>query len=296
MKSKSFLTKSYQKSHRLIRQSTANMRILPHFIIFGVARGGTTSLYNYLTAHSHIASATTKEIMFFDHRFHLGLNWYKAHFPTFIYPWVKKPFVTGEASPSYLYHPMVPARIKEILPAIKLIILLRNPVDRAYSHYAMKLRQGQETLPFEIAVKHQLRERKLFEQESILGNDNYFQRIYHPQAYLSKSIYFVHLRRWFSLFNKDQILVLQSEDFYTDPETILQKTLEFLELPKSTLKKYEQYNADGQHFALASSKDKLKGKKHEQMDLSLQKQLIDYFKPHNQRLYELLDRDFGWEK
>ena len=211
MKSKSVLTKSAQKSHWLIRKSTANLRILPHFIIFGVARGGTTSLYNYLTAHPSIASAMTKEIMFFDHRFNFGLNWYKAHFPMFIHQLIKKPFVTGEASPSYLYHPLAPARIKEILPNIQLIILLRNPVDRAYSHYAMNLRQGQERLSFEAAVKHQLVERELFEQEGILENDNYYRRIYHPYAYLSRGIYLVHLKRWFSLFKQDQILILQSE-------------------------------------------------------------------------------------
>jgi hypothetical protein len=296
MKSKSFLTKSYQKSHRLIRQSTANMRILPHFIIFGVARGGTTSLYNYLTAHPSIASATAKEILFFDHRYHLGLKWYKAHFPSWISKYGKKHLITGEASPSYLYHPSVPQRIKETLPAIKLIILLRNPVDRAYSHYLMKLKTQQETLPYEIAVKHQMIERELFEKEGILENDAHFQRIYHPHAYLSKGIYLVHLQRWFNTFKKQQILILQSEEFYSNPEIVLQNTLEFLELPKWTLNQYEKHNADGQHFANPSSKNLLKGKNHEQMDLSLRQQLVDYFRPYNEQLYEFLGRDFGWEQ
>jgi hypothetical protein len=265
--SKNSFIRSYQKSQLQIRRYTSSLRMLPHFIIFGVARGGTTSLYNYLTAHSNIAPAILKEIGFFDYEFDKGINWYRTYFPSFIPKYFKKNFITGEATPSYMHHPLVPNRIKETLPNVKLIALLRNPVERAYSHYYQGLRAGRETLPFRVAVKHQIAERECFEKENILGNAKYVRRVYHPHAYLSKGIYIDHLRRWLNVFPKQQILFLKSENFYTDPQTVLQNTLEFLELPQWTLAKYEKYNAYGQHFALANSdSSKSDLKEYEKMD------------------------------
>ncbi|MDM8557430.1 sulfotransferase domain-containing protein [Candidatus Parabeggiatoa sp. HSG14] len=298
--SKNPFIKNYQKSQLQIRQYTSSLRMLPHFIIFGVARGGTTSLYNYLTAHSNIASATLKEIGFFDYEFNKGINYYRTYFPSFISKYFKKNFVTGEATPSYMHHPLVPSRIKETLPNVKLIALLRNPVERAYSHYYQAVRAGRETLPFEVAIKHQIAERACFEEGNILGEAKHVRRIYHPHAYLSKGIYIDHLRRWLDVFPRQQILFLKSEELYTDPQTVLQNTLEFLELPQWTLAKYEKYNAYGQHFALVNSAKTNAGKKsdskeYEKMDSAVRQQLVDYFKPYNEQLYELLGVDFDWD-
>jgi len=271
----------------LVRRYTSSIRMLPHFIIFGVARGGTTSLYNYLTAHPDIAKAMRKEIGFFDYQFDKGINWYRAFFS--ISKYNNKKLVTGEATPSYMHHPLVPSRIKETLPNVKLIALLRNPVERAYSHYHCALRAGRETLPFRVAVKHQIAERDCFEKENILGDAKHFRRIYY-RAYLSQGIYIEQLRQWLNVFPKQQILFIKSEEFYADPKTVLQSTLEFLGLPQWTLAKYEKHNAYGQHFARASStKAGNNSKKYEQMD-------SDYFKPYNEQLYELLGVDFDWDK
>lgn len=303
------IRKSLQKSHWLMRKTTSSMRFLPGFIIFGVARGGTTSLYNYLTSHPNIAPSMTKEVMFFDAKFHQGFRWYQAHFPSQFSPFGKKKLIAGEASPSYFHHPLVPNRIKAALPQVKLIVLLRNPVDRAYSHYSYAVKAGREPLPFEIAVKLQMAERACFEQEQVFAaEDKYHQRIYHPHAYLSKGIYVEHLKRWFECFSQQpgtqaqpneppkQILVLQSETLYQEPAKVLQQTLEFLEMPQWSPTNYQQYNQAGHHFALSATRTKSVSIKPEPMAPSIRQELIEYFKPYNEKLYEFLGTDFGWEE
>ena len=299
---------SLKKSHWLIRKTTSSIRLLPRFIIFGVARGGTTSLYNYLTSHPNIAPSMTKEVMFFDAKFHRGFQWYQAHFPPQLQQFYQKRLITGEASPSYFHHPLVPSRIKASLPQVKLIVLLRNPVDRAYSHYYYAVKAGREPLPFEIAIKLQMAERACFKQEQVLAaEDKYYQRIYHPHAYLSKGIYVEHLKRWFECFSQPpnhqaqpneppkQILVLQSETLYQEPAKVLQQTLEFLEIPQWSLTSYKNYNQAGEHFSFSTARQS-NSVKYEPMASSTRQELIEYFKPYNEQLYEFLGTDFGWEE
>src|SRR5690348_6863383 len=142
---------------KLYRGVTSPIRLLPDFLVIGTQRGGTTSLYHYLQAHESIAPSSIKEIHFFDRKYARGLAWYRGHFPTGAEKWYaqrlrRQAFVTGEASPVYLFHPHVPARVKQALPAVKLIVLLRNPVDRAYSQYYHAVELGLETRPFEEAI------------------------------------------------------------------------------------------------------------------------------------------------
>src|SRR5215213_1565056 len=129
------------------RIETAHLRQLPNFIIIGAQRGGTTSLYRYLTEHPSIGAAYRKEVHFFDRHFDKGMAWYLAHFPA------RGEFpIVGEASPFYLFHPAVPGRIHAAVPQARFIALLRNPIDRAYSQYHMKSRHDLETLSFEDAL------------------------------------------------------------------------------------------------------------------------------------------------
>ena len=125
---------------KLFRGITFPIRLLPDFLIIGTQRGGTTSLHRYLDAHPCVGPAANKDLHFFDRRYHKGLAWYQGHFPTFIEKYYAehlrgRAFVTGEASPSYLFHPFAPKRVAKAMPHVKLIVLLRNPIDRAYSQY-----------------------------------------------------------------------------------------------------------------------------------------------------------------
>ena len=139
---------------RFIRNLSRNYRLLPDFLIIGYQKCGTTSLYNYLAQHTNIAPAGRKETHYFSISYWRGINWYKSYFPT-IFTKKKKggktngKFITGEASPQYIYHTYSLDRIQKTLPNVKLILLLRNPIDRAYSAYQHVYKSCKEQHQFE---------------------------------------------------------------------------------------------------------------------------------------------------
>ena len=140
------------------RMLTARLRGLPDFIIIGAMKTGSTSLYGFVVQHPAIAPAATKTLQYFFRNYKFGELWYRSNFPTNLqrYSFYKKTnqkLISGEASPTYLFYPTVPSRMKKILPDVKLIVILRNPVDRAYSHYYHTNRLYGETLSFDKAIK-----------------------------------------------------------------------------------------------------------------------------------------------
>jgi hypothetical protein len=245
---------------------TAHLRQAPDFMIIGTQRGGTTSLYRYLSAHPEIGQALRKEVHFFDRYYEYGIDWYLAHFP------LRGEFpVVGEASPYYVFHRDVPERILAAVPQAKFILLLRNPVDRSYSQYHMKVERGLETLSFEEAIER--------EPERLAVSDDPLDPAWRHHSYLARGVYVDQIKRWFDNFPRDQFLIIKSEDFYAEPVQILHQTHAFLGV--------------GSHSPVIS-------KIHHQadyveMDPIMRQRLADYFAPHNQQLYELLGRDFGWE-
>jgi len=143
----------------LVRRISGLLRTLPDFLIIGAAKSGTTSLYGLITAHPDVLAARTKETHYFNfqHNVWMGMWWYRGHFPSIL----KKRYIakrrgrrvlSGEASPSYLSSHTTPARIRAALPDARLIVILRNPVDRAYSRYNQNLRTQRESLAFEDAI------------------------------------------------------------------------------------------------------------------------------------------------
>ena len=286
----------YRSSRFFYRMSTSQVRLLPDFIIIGTQRGGTTSLYYYLTEHPGIARALMKEVHFFDDNFREGLNWYRAQFPSSLQKYYaerirKEHFITGESSPYYLFYPPAPKRISALVPQAKLIVLLRNPVDRAYSHHWLVTLEENETLSFEEAIKCE-GERMAGEHEKILANEHYSSFNHRHYSYLSRGIYVDQLKHWMNYYPKEQFLILKSEDLYKDTAAVFQQTLDFLGVPGEELhgnKEFKQYREPNK-----------KGYKNEEkppeMDAKVREYLVAYFKPHNQRLYEFLGRDFGWDK
>jgi len=222
---------------KLYRATTNPIRLLPDFIIIGAQRGGTTSLYNYLVEHPGIGTASIKEIHFFDtHHFKQGRAWYRAHFPSSVQKYFVKrvrkfDFLTGEASPYYLFHPHAPARVAAMLPKVKLIVMLRNPADRAYSHFYHEVAGKHEKLSsFEEAIDCE--EKRLAGELEKMQRDAHYQSFNHRHfSYLARGIYIDQLTVWMNSFPKEQLLLLRSEDFYADPGAILKRTLAFLNLP-----------------------------------------------------------------
>lgn len=269
--------------HRMI---TSPVRLLPDFLIIGGQKCGTTSLYNYLIEHPNILPARNKETRFFHtRRYERGEFWYRASFPTEARKRRAEKeggskLITGESTPEYLFFPHVPSRARKTVPQARLIALLRNPVDRAYSHYHHKVRNGRENLTFEEAMARE-EERLSGEAEQILADPRYYSYSLDHFSYLSRGIYVDQLKAWRRFFPKSQLLILRSEDLYEDAPAVVGRTLEFLGLPVVGTERYAKHNVGGYAGRL---------------DPATRARLVDYFRPHNRRLYEYLDRDFDWDR
>jgi len=266
------------------RVITSPFRVLPDFLIIGATKGGTSAAFNYLIQHPNIIPPPKKEVGFFSAWHKSGKLWYKSHFPTYFQKFFaqklyKRKFLTGEASPNYLFSLLVPKRVHELIPNVKIIVLLRNPVDRAFSDYHMKVKLGNEKLSFEDAIKNEdIRLEGV--KEKILNDPNYYSYHYWLFSYLRQGIYLDQLKVWMDIFPKEQFLVLKTEDLNSHPQKILNQIFDFLGLPS---------------FSVPDLKRKNVGK-YKKMGNDTRLKLNEYFKPHNKRLYQFLDRNFDWDR
>ena len=268
---------------RAFRRATAPARTLPDYVVIGGQRCGTTSVFRYLVRHPSIAPASEKEIHFFDLNYSRGLNWYRAHFP--LSAQVRyavrrgEKIVTGEATPYYLFHPHVPGRVRRHLPHARLIALLRDPVERAYSHYRNEVDYGHESLTFEEAIERES-ERVGPELERMLADEEYVSYAHRHFSYLSRGLYCEQLVRWFSLFPREQMLIVRSEDLFTKTAEVVDDVARFLGLEPYPTGEYRQWNAQQAGDLRPETR----------------RRLVDYFAEPNRRLYELLGTDFGWQR
>lgn len=258
-------------------------RLLPDFVIIGAAKAGTTSLYGWLRRHPDIAPASKKEVHFFDYNYFRGTNWYRSHFPraTERASFTAEhghPFITGEASPSYISHHWVPERMATRLPQVKLLVAMRNPVDRAYSQFQMSCRENEESLDFASAVAAE-EERLAPELARSADDPRYSSWPLGCWSYLLRSRYAEQLERWLAFFPREQFHFLSLEELSRDPQSVLDGVHTFLGVRP-------HHYADLQPLHTAAYSD---------LDPAVRAQLTEYFRPHNQRLYELVGRDFGWE-
>src|SRR5947209_2572930 len=290
---KSYARASLNFSTYVYRRGTQKLRVLPDFLIIGGQRCGTSSLYYYLTGLPGIAPAFTKEPHFFDECFSKGRGWYQAQFPSslrkmYVQNIRKQHFLTGEGTPYYILHPHTPKRVFETVPGVKLIALLRNPVVRAYSQYWIEVKAGFETWSFEDAVKKE-QERLAGEYERMLEDEHHYSHNFRHFSYLRRGIYIEQLENWMRYFPREQLLILKSEDLYQDPAAVLKRVLEFLGVPAQNL------NKEYKNYRRPSKKGYRKKVSPPQMDPEIRSYLLEYFGPHNARLYGYLGIDFGWD-
>ncbi|MDJ0690559.1 MAG: tetratricopeptide repeat protein [Xenococcaceae cyanobacterium MO_188.B32] len=260
----------------------------PNFIVIGAGKSGTSSLYEYICSHSQVISSLKKELRFFNYKpnFHKGVDWYLSHFP----PIPKgKNLITGEATPGY-FGSDVQESISSLFPNIKLIAILRNPVDRAFSQYNHWVRNGIERRSFREAVISEIEKLEkifnnidIFEFQKIEKIKEICYQVHRGNSkektgYLWEGLYVYFLQKWTKYFSKEQLLVIKSEDFYAQPEVEMKKVFTFLALPDYHLPIYKKYNAG----------------KYSSLDKQLYDRLTEFFQPHNQRLEEYLNRKFNW--
>jgi hypothetical protein len=273
---------AYYEARTLARRNPGRGRLLPDFLIVGSTKCGTTSLFNWLGAHPFVAE-TEKEIHFFDMHYDRGADWYRSHFPleTERAAFARehgRPFIVGEGSAAYLANYWAPRRAALLVPDARLIVSLRDPVDRAYSQYHYFRRRGSEPIEtFEEAVDAE-EERLRGEAEREAGDRHRHSWRIYRWGYLTISRYAEHIERWLELFPREQFLFLDFDELVTEPQHALDAVHEHLGLPARAAPELRPLNVGD----------------YEPLPPETRARLDEYFRPHNERLRELTGRDFAW--
>ena len=258
---------------------------LPDFLIIGEKKCGTSYLYHLLGQHPLVEPAASKELHFFDVHFDEGIEWYRRCFPQQGRRDGRRT-ITGEATP-YMSHPITPKRVAEVVPEARLIALLRNPVNRAYSDYQQMVRKGRETRKFEEIIGVALKARSPGEGGNTPKRKSRGD-LDERRGLLSRSVYVNQLSRWSKFFAEEQMLVLKSEDFFENPHDTLKRVFSFLDLPE-----WEPEASEIRKQRKVRDKRNAGGYEGE-IDPVTRRRLEEYFEPHNKRLYDFLGVDFGW--
>ncbi|MEU7948137.1 sulfotransferase [Micromonospora taraxaci] len=247
---------------------------LPDFLVIGGQRCGTTSLYHHLAAHPRVRVATGKELQYFSVHPGRGLRWYRGHFPR-----LAPDERTFEASPYYLFHPGVPSRVAAALPQARFVALLRDPVQRAYSHYLHTRSYGLEPLTFADALDA---EEERLARATRGGPDTHAaHRALRNYSYAARGRYAEQVQRWFAHVPRERIHVARTEDLHADPAGTYRAILDFLDLPAFTPEAFTRHTRRVDEGA-------------SQLTPQLRDRLTAYFAPHNARLAALLDWPDPW--
>jgi hypothetical protein len=257
-------------------QLTAPLRGLPSVLIIGAQKSGTTSVFTYLAQHPDILPPLSKEVHYFDFNYLRGVKWYRRHFP--YAHRLRHGSLTLDASPYYLVHPLVPERVAQLLPEVKLVALLRNPVERALSHYQHEVRGGRESLSFAEAIEREP-ERLAGEEERLRREPEYYSFNHHRYSYTRRGLYIEQLRRWAEHFPRSQLLVLQSERLFRDPAATTASVYAFLGLRPHRLQLDVPFVQKAYDRA---------------MPPDLRTKLATYFEPYNRELFQWLGEEFDW--
>ena len=255
-------------------------RTLPDFLIVGAQKSGTSSLFTYLSQHPQLVGSSRKEVHFFDgglepevDSFQNGESWYRSYFP--LKEELDKNQLTFEASPLYLFNPLVAKRIHQLLPKAKIIAVLRNPTERAISQYFHEQALGFETLSMKEAFKQE--ESRIHDA---FNTKNYKDSQFIHATYKSRGRYKEQLERYYCYYDRRKLLILESEDLFKRTTDTLKKVYEFLGV--------------NQDYILQNKSAKNVSKNRVTVDDSVYEYLNTYFEPHNHALYELLGVDFNW--
>lgn len=271
-----------QRGQRIVRRLTCRRRVLPDFVIIGAQKCGTTSLYAYLNRHPQVVPAYEKEIGYFSRHYARGVNWYKSMFPTAeslarLKAEIRLAPITGEATPGYLCSPGTPALIKQCLPNVRLLAILRDPVDRAVSHFFHSRRLKYEPLA-DMSAALALEEDRIRSSAAFDASNTTLSRDYFMYGYKRRGVYHEQLARWFDVFPKEQFLVLCLEDLQARPQELLDETCDFLRIQRHIFRGLRRHNV-GQRKDVGES---------------ILTELREYYRPHNERLFEMIGKRFPW--
>lgn len=250
-------------------------RLLPGYLVVGTKRGGSTSLAEWITRHPQVgASRSGKGTHYFDVNFGRGFQWFASEFPKVDEGYT----LVGESSPYYMFHPLSPQRIQAALPGVKIVMCLRDPVARAWSHHAYEVSRGHEDESFERALD--LEESRLEGEEArIVADSSYPADHWRYHAYLRRGHYAEQLQTFHDLFGPEQVLAVQSEALFADPHGQMDRVFSFLGLDSHQSDQLEARNAN---------------KPYGEMTPETFTRLADYYRPLNDQLRVMPGIDFAW--
>lgn len=265
---------------------TTGGRVLPSFLLIGAQRCGTTSLYRALSQHPLIMKPVLRKgVHYFDVAHERGLSWYRAHFPlaataASLHRRYGHPPQAFESSPYYLFHPLAGRRIAADLPGVRLVVLVRDPVERACSAHAHELARGFETEPcFERALELEP-ERLAGEVERLWTLPGHVSHAHRHHAYLARGRYAEQLARLEPLVGRERILVLDSGLMFRDPASAYARVLDFLGLPRFGGVEFERHNA----------------RPRETLPASVRRRLAERFEPWDELLVPWLGAEPSWRR
>ncbi|MFT4220211.1 MAG: sulfotransferase [Microbacterium sp.] len=263
---------------------TAALRLKPAFLIVGGQRCGTTSLFKTLAQHPAVARPFIfKGIHYFDMHYSRSFAWYRGHFPLEVTSRLRRlrgagP-ITGESSPFYGFHPLAAQRIANDLPNVRLIMLLRDPVERAYSAHSHERARGFENETFDRALELE-QERTHGERERMMQDPSYVSFHLQHHSYIARGRYIEQIEALQSAVGRERLHVVDSHEFFTQPETVFPGILQFLGLERHAGITFERHNARDRN----------------PMETKLREQLLSRFDESDARLAEWWGRPLSWRQ
>ncbi len=261
-------------------RATASLRLLPDYLIVGAQRAGTTSLYKYLAEHPDVGRVRLgKGVHYFDTNADRSMSWYRSYFPldSNRIPLLNGPHHVGEGAPYYMFHPQCPDRINRALPGVKVIAILRDPVERAHSQWAHETARGFETLSFEDALHAE--DERLAGQEPLLVDPSGTSFSHQHHSYVARGQYAHQVERLWNVFGQDRVLVMSATKLFAEPAATYARTLDFLGLSPFEAN-YEVHNA----------------RAYSKIEPDTERWLADRFGESNERLVTMLGEDFDFRR
>lgn len=269
--------------HRTAAVASWEARVLPDVVLAGVQRSGTTALFEALYRLPMVERPRRgKGSHYFSYNYHRGWEWFQSQFPTRRWADLVElrhghRLFCFDACPYYLFHPFAIERMAQALPDVNVLVMLRDPVRRAESHYHHSVRHGHETMPFADALAAE--DRRLAGEDDRMQQDwTYWSHSHEHHSYVSKGRYVDQIERLLRHYPSEQVMIVQSEAFYRDPDSVLADVTTWLGLPA---------------VELAGSDDR-NGHEYTKMDRAVREQLIAVYREPNERLFELIGRRFDW--
>lgn len=247
----------------------------PAYLIIGAQKAGTTFLHQELSRHPQVRHALTKEIHYLDDHFDRGLPWYLGHFGRMSGPYA----ITGESSPGYLFHPHAPMRARTLLPGVRAIVLLRDPVSRAYSHFRHERRLGFEP-EASLARAIELEPlRTTHEIERVAREPGYVSHAARHFTYVARGHYAPQIERWIGALGRSRVKIIMSSSLYERPRQVLDEVERFLGL-------------DPWQPGVIGPNDMANGGP--PLDAGVERDLRERYRESDQHLRQLLGHELGW--